>query len=33
MGYLQTDVTKVTTKVLQNMKVHDKKIAMITAYD
>ncbi len=33
MAYLQTDVTKVTTKVLQNMKVHDKKIAMITAYD
>ena len=33
MGYLQTDVTKVTTNVLQNMKVHDKKIAMITAYD
>ncbi|MBP3762729.1 MAG: 3-methyl-2-oxobutanoate hydroxymethyltransferase [Bacteroidales bacterium] len=33
MGYLQTDVTKVTTKVLQNMKVHGEKIAMITAYD
>ncbi len=33
MGYLQTDVTKVTTKVLQNMKVNGKKIAMITAYD
>ena len=33
MGDLQTDVTKVTTNVLQNMKVHDKKIAMITAYD
>ena len=26
-------MTKVTTKVLQNMKVNGKKIAMITAYD
>ena len=33
MGYLQTDVTKVTTKVLQNMKMHGEKIAMLTAYD
>ena len=33
MAYLQTDVTKVTTKVLQNMKLHGEKIAMITAYD
>ena len=33
MSYLQTDVTKVTTKVLQNMKLHGEKIAMLTAYD
>ncbi|MCR4828965.1 MAG: 3-methyl-2-oxobutanoate hydroxymethyltransferase [Bacteroidales bacterium] len=33
MAYLQTDVTKVTTRVLQNMKVHGEKIAMLTAYD
>ncbi len=33
MAYLQTDVTKVTTKVLQNMKLHGEKIAMLTAYD
>ena len=33
MAYLQTDVTKVTTKVLQNMKLHQEKIAMLTAYD
>ena len=33
MGYLQTDVTKVTTRVLQNMKVNGEKIAMLTAYD
>ena len=33
MAYLQTDVTKVTTRVLQNMKLHGEKIAMLTAYD
>lgn len=33
MAYLQTDVTKVTTRVLQNMKLHGDKIAMLTAYD
>ncbi len=33
MAYLQTDVSKVTTKVLQNMKLHGEKIAMLTAYD
>ncbi|MBO4588734.1 MAG: 3-methyl-2-oxobutanoate hydroxymethyltransferase [Bacteroidales bacterium] len=33
MAYLQTDVTKVTTRVLQNMKLHNEKIAMLTAYD
>ncbi|MCQ2297943.1 MAG: 3-methyl-2-oxobutanoate hydroxymethyltransferase [Bacteroidales bacterium] len=33
MAYLQTDVTKVTTKVLQSMKMRGEKIAMITAYD
>ena len=33
MAYLQTDVTKVTTRVLQNMKVGGEKIAMLTAYD
>ena len=33
MAYLQTDVTKVTTRVLQNMKLHGEKIARLTAYD
>lgn len=33
MSYLQTDVTKVTTRVLQNMKLRGEKIAMLTAYD
>ncbi|MDO4217185.1 MAG: 3-methyl-2-oxobutanoate hydroxymethyltransferase [Bacteroidales bacterium] len=33
MAYLQTDVTKVTTHVLKNMKLHGEKIAMLTAYD
>ncbi len=33
MAYLQTDVTKVTTHVLQNMKQKGEKIAMLTAYD
>src|SRR5574344_1089331 len=33
MAYLQTDVTKVTTHVLQNMKQHGEKIAILTAYD
>ena len=33
MAYLQTDVTKVTTNVLKNMKLHGEKIAMLTAYD
>mgnify|MGYP002621789140 CR=1 FL=1 len=33
MAYLQTDVTKVTTRVLQTMKAHGEKIAMLTAYD
>ncbi|MCQ2300053.1 MAG: 3-methyl-2-oxobutanoate hydroxymethyltransferase [Bacteroidales bacterium] len=33
MAYLQTDVTKVTTHVLQNMKQRGEKIAMLTAYD
>lgn len=33
MGYLETDVTKVTTRVLQNMKLHGEKIAMLTSYD
>lgn len=33
MAYLQTDVTKVTTHVLQRMKMHGEKIAMLTAYD
>lgn len=33
MAYLQTDVTKVTTRVLQNMKLHGEKIAMLTSYD
>lgn len=33
MAYLQTDVTKVTTNVLKNMKLNGEKIAMLTAYD
>lgn len=33
MAYLQTDVTKVTTNVLQRMKQNGEKIAMLTAYD
>lgn len=33
MAYLQTDVTKVTTRVLQTMKHNGEKIAMLTAYD
>ena len=33
MPYLQTDVTKVTTHVLQNMKLRGEKISMLTAYD
>ncbi|MBQ9473888.1 MAG: 3-methyl-2-oxobutanoate hydroxymethyltransferase [Bacteroidales bacterium] len=33
MPYLQTEVTKVTTHVLQNMKRQGEKIAMLTAYD
>lgn len=33
MSYLHTSVTKVTTRVLQNMKVNGEKIAMLTAYD
>lgn len=33
MPYLQTDVTKVTTHVLQRMKQNGEKIAMLTAYD
>ena len=33
MAYLQTDVTKVTTHVLQRMKMSGEKIAMLTAYD
>jgi len=33
MAYLQTDVTKVTTNVLQRMKINGEKIAMLTAYD
>lgn len=33
MAYLQTNVTKVTTKVLQGMKMRGEKIAMLTAYD
>ncbi len=33
MPYLQTNITKVTTRVLQNMKVQGEKIAMLTAYD
>ncbi|MBQ9639357.1 MAG: 3-methyl-2-oxobutanoate hydroxymethyltransferase [Bacteroidales bacterium] len=32
-AYLQTDVTKVTTRVLKTMKQHGEKIAMLTAYD
>ena len=30
MAYLQTDVTKVTTRVLQNMKLHGEKIDIIS---
>ena len=33
MPYLQTNITKVTTRVLQNMKAQGEKIAMLTAYD
>lgn len=33
MAYLESNVTKVTTHVLQNMKQCGKKIAMLTAYD
>ena len=33
MAYLQSDVTKVTTNVLQRMKQNGEKIAMLTAYD
>lgn len=33
MAYLQTNITKVTTRVLQNMKAQGEKIAMLTAYD
>ena len=33
MAYLQTDVTKVTTHILQRMKQNGEKIAMLTAYD
>ena len=33
MAYLQSDVTKVTTHVLQRMKQNGEKIAMLTAYD
>ncbi|MBQ4376576.1 MAG: 3-methyl-2-oxobutanoate hydroxymethyltransferase [Bacteroidales bacterium] len=33
MAYLQTNITKVTTRVLQNMKTQGEKIAMLTAYD
>lgn len=33
MAYLQTDVAKVTTHVLQRMKQSGEKIAMLTAYD
>ena len=33
MAYLQSDVTKVTTHVLQRMKQNREKIAMLTAYD
>ena len=32
-NYLQSNVTKVTTHVLQNMKQSGEKIAMLTAYD
>ena len=32
-NYLQSNVTKVTTHVLQNMKQCGEKIAMLTAYD
>ncbi|MBQ9416972.1 MAG: 3-methyl-2-oxobutanoate hydroxymethyltransferase [Bacteroidales bacterium] len=33
MAYMQTDVAKVTTRVLQTMKSQGEKIAMLTAYD
>ncbi|MBR0073161.1 MAG: 3-methyl-2-oxobutanoate hydroxymethyltransferase [Bacteroidales bacterium] len=33
MAYLESNVTKVTTHVLQNMKQCGQKIAMLTAYD
>ncbi|MBR1793501.1 MAG: 3-methyl-2-oxobutanoate hydroxymethyltransferase [Bacteroidales bacterium] len=33
MAYLQTDISKVTTRVLQSMKAQGEKIAMLTAYD
>ena len=33
MAYLESNITKVTTHVLQNMKQCGKKIAMLTAYD
>lgn len=33
MAYLQTNITKVTTRVLQTMKAQGEKIAMLTAYD
>lgn len=33
MAYLHTDVTKVTTHVLQKMKREGEKISMITCYD
>lgn len=33
MPYLQTNITKVTTRVLQSMKAQGEKIAMLTAYD
>ncbi len=33
MAYLQSDITKVTTHVLQKMKQCGEKIAMLTAYD
>ena len=32
-NYLQSNVTKVTTHVLRNMKQSGEKIAMLTAYD
>lgn len=33
MSIYKPDVRKITTHVLQSMKLHDKKIAMLTAYD